>query len=139
MPPKSAKSRHFSLSRQNSLKFCKDFTRDRIFFLTDIVCTFVRFCISGRWKVWFQQCLPHLVCFPCYKIIFVSQGSTKTYFVFTLNSIYHMFSELFHPVDLPCHIIFVKIGQTVTLCFCAPNKPTFLQNKFHVVMNNPIN
>ena len=30
--PKSMKLRHYSLSRQNSLKFCKDFTKDRIFY-----------------------------------------------------------------------------------------------------------
>ena len=32
MPPKTVKSRHYSLSLQNSVNFCKDFTRDRIFF-----------------------------------------------------------------------------------------------------------
>ena len=32
MPPKSAELRHYSLSRQNSVKFCKDLTQDRIFF-----------------------------------------------------------------------------------------------------------
>ena len=31
MPPKSVKLRHYSLSWQNSVKFCKDFTPDRIF------------------------------------------------------------------------------------------------------------
>ena len=31
MPPKTEKSRHYSLSQQNSVEFCKDFTRDRIF------------------------------------------------------------------------------------------------------------
>ena len=31
MPPKSAKLRHYSLSQQNSIKFCKKITRDRIF------------------------------------------------------------------------------------------------------------
>ena len=32
IPPKTAKSQHYSLFRQNSVKFCKDFTQDRIFF-----------------------------------------------------------------------------------------------------------
>ena len=32
MPPKSAILRHYSLSRQNSVTFCKDFTPYRIFF-----------------------------------------------------------------------------------------------------------
>ena len=31
IPPKSAKSQHYSLSWQKSVKFGKDFTRDRIF------------------------------------------------------------------------------------------------------------
>ena len=34
MPPKGAKSRNYSLSGQNSVKFYKDFTQDRIFSLT---------------------------------------------------------------------------------------------------------
>ena len=32
MPPKSAKLRHYSISRQNSVKSCKHITQDRIFF-----------------------------------------------------------------------------------------------------------
>ena len=32
MPPKSAKLRYYSISRQNSVRFCKDFTPDRICF-----------------------------------------------------------------------------------------------------------
>ena len=32
MPPKNPKLQHYSLSRQNSVKLCKDFTQDRIFF-----------------------------------------------------------------------------------------------------------
>ena len=43
MPPKSAKSRHYSLSRQNSVKFCKDFTRDRIFFTQTLFACFYVF------------------------------------------------------------------------------------------------
>ena len=31
MPPKIAKLRYYSLSRQNSVTFCKDFTQDKIF------------------------------------------------------------------------------------------------------------
>ena len=41
--------RSYSLSQQNSLKFSKDLTRDRIFFYINIVCTFVRFCISVQY------------------------------------------------------------------------------------------
>ena len=37
---KSAKLRHYSLSWQNSVKFCKDVTRDRIFYM-NIVCMFL--------------------------------------------------------------------------------------------------
>ena len=47
MPPKSAKLQHYSLSRQNSLKFCKDSTQYRIFLYTNMVCTFVHFSILG--------------------------------------------------------------------------------------------
>ena len=43
MLAKSANTWHYSLSRQNSVKICKDFTRDRIFY-TNIVCKVVRFC-----------------------------------------------------------------------------------------------
>ena len=44
---KNAKSLHYSLSQQNSVTFCKDFTRDRIFY-TNIVGTLVCFYISAR-------------------------------------------------------------------------------------------
>ena len=46
MPPKSAKLRQYSLSRQNSIKFGRYFTPDRIFD-TNIVGTLVHFCISA--------------------------------------------------------------------------------------------
>ena len=47
MTPKNKKWRQYSLSWQNRVKFCKGFTRDRIFY-TNIVCTLVGFCISGK-------------------------------------------------------------------------------------------
>ena len=40
MPPKTKKLRHYSLSWQNSVEFCKDFKRDRIFFIPNTVGTF---------------------------------------------------------------------------------------------------
>ena len=43
---KNAKSRQYSISQQNSVKFGKNFTRDRILYM-NIVCTFVSFCISA--------------------------------------------------------------------------------------------
>ena len=43
MPTKSVKSRHYSFSWQNSVKCCKDNTRDRIFVFTNIVGTLVPF------------------------------------------------------------------------------------------------
>ena len=49
--------------------------------------------------------------FPCYKTFCVPPGSPKTYFVFTLNSMYHIFSMLFDSQDLishGSHLIFVK-------------------------------
>ena len=52
MPPKSAKLRHYLLSRGNSVKFCKDFTRDKIFY-TNIVGTLVHFSVSAFWS---QKC-----------------------------------------------------------------------------------
>ena len=72
----------------------------------------------------------------------MAQGSLKTYFVFTPNSIYHIFSKLFDPVDLTSHFIFVKINLTGSLCFYGihgQNKPQILQNLFHTILNNSIN
>ena len=46
MPPKSAKLRHYSLSRQNSVKFCKDLPEIGYFY-TKIVRTFVRYSNSA--------------------------------------------------------------------------------------------
>ena len=65
----------------------------------------------------------------------------KTYFVFTPNSIYHIVSKLFDPVDLTSDFIFVKIYLTVSLClygFHGQNKPNILQNLFHTLLNNSI-
>ena len=42
MPPKNAKLQHYSLSQQNSVRFCKDFTRNMIFFTpTLLACWYV--------------------------------------------------------------------------------------------------
>ena len=62
--------------------------------------------------------------------------------MFTPNSIYHIFSKLFDPVDLTSHLIFVKIYLTGSLCFYGfhgQNKPKILQNLFHTILNNSIN
>ena len=62
---------------------------------------------------------------PWYKPIFVTQESPKTYFVFTLNSVHHIFLKLFDPVYLTSHLIFVQIGSTVNLCLIAKKKKKF--------------
>ena len=53
----------------------------------------------------------------CSKPICVAKRSPKTYFVFTPNSIYLIFSKLFDPVNLTSHFIFFKIYLTGSLCF----------------------
>ena len=50
-----------------------------------------------------------------------------------------MFSNLFDPVDLTSHLIFVKSCLTVSLCFYGQNESKILQNLFHALFNNPIN
>ena len=52
----------------------------------------------------------------------------KTYFVFTLNSIYPMFSKLFDSQDLTSHLIFVKSCPTGSLCFYGQKNSKILQN-----------
>ena len=69
---------------------------------------------------------------------FVSPGSPKTYFVFSLNSMFHMFSKLFESQDLTFHLIFVKSCLTVSSCFYGKNTSKILQNLFHILLNNPI-
>ena len=62
--------------------------------------------------------------------------------MFTPNSIYHILSKLFDPVDITSHLIFIKIYLTGRLCsygFHGQNKPKFLQNLFHTILNNSIN
>ena len=61
--------------------------------------------------------------------------------MFTPNSIYHILSKLFDPVDLTSHFIFVKIYLTGSLCFYGfhgQKKPKKLQNLFHTILDNPI-
>ena len=43
MPPKSVKLRHYSLYQQNSVKFCKYFTLDRIFFTPKLLARWYKF------------------------------------------------------------------------------------------------
>ena len=63
--------------------------------------------------------------------------------MFTPNSIEHIFSKLFDPVDLTSHLIFVKICLTGSLCFYdfrGQNKQQKKsQNLFHTILNNSIN
>ena len=73
--------------------------------------------------------------------------------MFTPNSIYHILSKLFDPVDLTSHLIFVKIYLTGSLCcygFHGQNEPKILQKyhydlsylfyatMFHTILNDPI-
>ena len=65
MPPKSAKLRHYSLSRQNSVKFWKDFTPDRIFFTPTLlacwyVFAFLQVCRQYKYGVWHYKCVDFL-------------------------------------------------------------------------------
>ena len=41
---------------------------------------------------------------PCSKLIYMAQGSPKTYFVFTLNSVFHILSKLFDHQDLTSYL-----------------------------------
>ena len=62
--------------------------------------------------------------------------------MFTPNSIQHIFSKLFDPLDLTSHLIFVKTYLTGSLCFYGfhgQNEPKILQNLFHTILINPIN
>ena len=62
--------------------------------------------------------------------------------MFTPNSIYHILSKLFDPIDLTYHLIFVKIYLTGGLCFYGfhgQNEPKIGQNLFHTIRNNSIN
>ena len=45
--PKSAKSQHYSLSRQNSVIFCTDFTQARKFFTWTLFMSSYVYCISA--------------------------------------------------------------------------------------------
>ena len=76
--------------------------------------------------------------FPCSKPFCVPPGSPKTYFVFSLNSIYHMFSKLFDLVNLASHLIFVKSCPTLSSFFYGQKKSKILRNLFHALLNNPI-
>ena len=66
--------------------------------------------------------------FPCSKPICVPPGSPKTYFVFSHNSMYHMFSKLFDSQDLTSHLNFVKSCVPVSSCFYSQNKSRICQN-----------
>ena len=79
---------------------------------------------------WGSQSLGYFI--PFSKPICELPGSPKTYFAFSNNSIYYMFSILFDPLDITSHLIFVKSCPTVTLCFYCQNKSNILQNLFHV-------
>jgi hypothetical protein len=46
-----------------------------------------------RLRVYYQRGLPRLVIFPCSKPICVPPESPKTYFVFSLNSMCHIFNR----------------------------------------------
>ena len=62
--------------------------------------------------------------FPCSKPIVVPPGSPKKYLVFTLNSMYHIFSKLFYSQNLTSlgsHLIFVQSCSTVCSCFYGHN------------------
>ena len=87
MPPKSAKLWHYSLSWQNSVKFCKDFTQNRIFLLQH--CwhigtflhlwaqrTFLPWYVCQWWGSWepYRQ-LPLALRFP--RVLSVSRFSKK--------------------------------------------------------------
>ena len=52
----------------------------------------------------------------CSKPICGPPGSPKTYFVFSLNSMYHMFSKVFDSQDLTFPLIYVKSCPTVRVC-----------------------
>jgi hypothetical protein len=61
----------------------------------------------------------------CSKPICVPPVSPQTYFVFSLNSMHHMFSKLLDSQDLTSPLIFVKSCPTVSLCFYGKNKSNF--------------
>ena len=73
----------------------------------------------------------------------MAQGSPKTFFVFTPNSIYHIFSKVMDPVDITSHPFFVKLYLTGSLCFSmasmAKRRPKKLQNLFYTIHDMPIN
>ena len=51
-------------------------------------------------------------------------------------------SELYYPVDLTSHLVFVKIylnGSLFLYGFHGQKRPTKLQNLIHTILNNPIN
>ena len=64
MPPKSAKLRNCYLSQQNNVKFCKDFTPDKIFFTLKLLApcyVFASLCHCKEEKDLLPSWLPCLV------------------------------------------------------------------------------
>ena len=68
MPSKRANVWHYSSSRQNSVKFCKDFTRDRIFLHKHClhIQTFLHLCYNSAFITKFIY--TRLQCTPWYRI-----------------------------------------------------------------------
>ena len=60
--------------------------------------------------------------FLCTTTVCMPPGSPKTYYVFSLNAMCHMFSKLFESQNLTSHLIFVKSGPNVSMCFYGQNK-----------------
>ena len=61
--------------------------------------------------------------FPCSKTICVPSGSLKTHFVFTLDSMFHIFSNLFDSQDLWSHLTWPDLtsclSKVVRLLVCV--------------------
>ena len=73
--------------------------------------------------------------FACSKPTCLVLGSPKTNFVFTPNSIFHVFSDLFDHLNPASHLLFIKFGSS----FFRVVQPKILQNLFHSVPNKPNN
>ena len=76
--------------------------------------------------------------FQCSKHICLVPGSPKTNFVFTPNSIYHIYSYWFDPLVLNFHHLFLEFFPPQHLRRFAQIYPNILQNPFYYVANNPI-
>ena len=128
MPPKNAKSPHDSLSRQNSVKFCKDFMRHRIFSTWTLFARLYVFCISGS-------------AVQCSAVKFsVVQCSAVKYSAVPSSKIHHKFENILRNACLSCIISRLQTEEELlgSWAFIAPImlQSVFVHNQIQFLVCN---